>query len=145
MQVRVLPGAPFLGARMNPENSRRLQSDFPQLYRLQRLDPLRQDIPTLMALWGFECGDGWTDLIYRLSRAISTHIEFIGLGIVATQVKEKFGTLRFYVDGGDEEVFRLIDAAEQESATICELCGAPGTLVMKGWCSTRCESCRHKC
>lgn len=82
-----------------------------------------------------------------ISQAISTHIESIGLDIIATQVKEKFGTLRFYVyvDGGDEEVFRLIDAAEQESATICELCGAPGTLVMKGWGSTRCVSCRHKC
>jgi hypothetical protein len=129
---------------MNPENSGRLQSDFPQLYRSQRLDLLRQDNPTLIALWGFECGDGWTVLIYRLSQAISTHIESIGLDIVATQVKEKFGTLRFYVDGGDEEVFRLIDAAERESATICELCGAPGTLVMKGWCSTRCPSCKHK-
>ncbi|TPG50759.1 hypothetical protein EAH75_04835 [Rhodanobacter glycinis] len=112
---------------------------------MQRLDPVRQDSPTLIALWGFECGDGWTDLIHRLSQAISTHIESIGLDIVATQVKEKFGTLRFYVDGGDEEVFRLIDAAEQESATICELCGAPGALVMKGWCSTRCSSCRQKC
>ena len=65
--------------------------------------------------------------------------------IVATQVNEKFGTLRFYVDGGDEEVFRLIDAAEQESATVCELCGVPGMLVMKEWCSTRCSSCRQKC
>ena len=145
MQVRVLPGAPILGARMNPENSQRLQSDFPQLYRLQRLDPLRQDSPTLITHWGFQCGDGWMDLIYRLSQAISAHIESVGLDIVATQVKEKFGALRFYVDGGDEEVFRLIDAAEQESAMICEACGAPGTLVMKGWCSTRCKSCRYKC
>lgn len=129
---------------MNPENSQRLQSAFPQLYRLQRLDPLRQDGPNPIALWGFECGDGWMDLIYRLSQAISTHIESIGLDIVATQVKEKFGTLRLYVDGGDEKVFWLIDAAEQESATICEVCGAPGTLVTKGWHSTRCESCRKR-
>ncbi|MBD8879799.1 hypothetical protein IHE49_04845 [Rhodanobacter sp. 7MK24] len=128
---------------MNPENSRRLQSDFPQLYRSQRLDPLRQDQPTVLALWGFECGDGWMDLIYRLSQAISKRIESTGLDIVATQVKEKFGTLRFYVDGGDEEVFRLIDSAEQESATICEACGAPGTLVTKGWHSTLCECCRR--
>lgn len=85
------------------------------------------------------------DLIYRLSQAISTHTEPIGLDVVATQVKEKFGTLRFYVDGGDEEVFRLIDVAEKESATICEACGAPGTLVSKGWCSTLCESCRQQC
>jgi len=129
---------------MNSENSRRLQSDFPQLYRLLMLDPLRQAGLTPAALWGFECGDGWMHLIHRLSQAISTHIESVGLDIVATQVKEKFGTLRFYVDGGDEEVFRLIDAAEEESATICELCGAPGTLSTNGWFSTRCSSCRQK-
>lgn len=129
---------------MNPENSKRLQSDFPQLYRSQKFDPLRHETHTLIAIWGFECGDGWMDLIYRLSRAISTHVESTGLDVVATQVKEKFGELRFYVNRGDEEVFRLIDAAEQESATICELCGAPGTLVTKGWRSTRCEPCRHK-
>lgn len=29
MQVRVLPGAPFPGVRMNPENSRQLESSFP--------------------------------------------------------------------------------------------------------------------
>lgn len=130
---------------MNTENSRLLQFDFPQLYRSQRIDLLCQHSPTLIDPWGLECGDGWMDLIYRLSQAVSMHAKSMGLDIVATQVKEKFGTLRFYVDGGDEEVFLLIDAAEQESATICEVCGAPGALVMKGWCSTRCESCRHKC
>lgn len=127
---------------MNPENSRRLESDFPQLYRPHRIDPSRLDQPTLHAIWGFECGDGWRDLIYRLSQAISAHAECVGLDVVATQIKEKFGTLRFYVDGGDNEIHRLIDAAEQESATICELCGNPGTLVAKGWHSTLCESCR---
>lgn len=98
----------------------------------------------MITLCGFECGDGWMGLIYRLSQDISTHVESTGLNIVATQVKEKFGTLRFYVDGGDDEVFQLIDAAEKESEAICELCGAPGTLVMTGWCSTLCDSCRHQ-
>jgi hypothetical protein len=128
---------------MNSENSERLLSDFPQLYRLRKFDPLRPETHTVFAIWGFECGDGWMDLIYRLSQAITAHAESTGLDVAATQVKEKFGTLRFYVNYGDKDVFRLIDAAEHESATICELCGAPGTLLTKGWHSTRCDSCRH--
>jgi hypothetical protein len=91
----------------------------------------------------FECGDGWLTLLYRLSRALSEHADSVGLELVATQVKEKFGMLRIYVDGGDEEVDRLLDEGELESAAICEVCGAPGTLSNGGWCSTRCEPCRR--
>ncbi|WP_445147260.1 hypothetical protein [Dyella sp. Tek66A03] len=127
---------------MNPENTQRLLSDFPELYRSQRIDPLRQHTLTLVSYWGFECGDGWMDLIYGLSQAIELHAKSVGMDIVATQVKEKFGTLRFYVDGGDDVIRRLIDAAEHESEFTCESCGAPGTLVRKGRFSTLCESCR---
>ena len=108
-----------------------------QLYRS------RPHSPPLPASYTFECGDGWLALLYRLSHALSAHAESAGLDVVATQVKEKFGTLRIYVDGGDEEVDRLLDEGELESATICEVCGAPGTLSNSGWCSTRCEPCRR--
>jgi predicted RNA-binding Zn-ribbon protein involved in translation (DUF1610 family) len=111
---------------------------------MRRIDPLRQHIPTLVSYWGFECGDGWKDLIHRLSQAIALHAESVGIDIVATQVKEKFGTLRFHVDGGDNEIRRLIDAAEHESEFTCESCGAPGTLERKGRHSTRCALCRHR-
>lgn len=57
----------------------------------------------------------------------------------ASQVKEKFGGLRFYVDGGDEVSNRLISFAESLSVKTCEVCGAPGRQRDGGWIKTLCE------
>jgi hypothetical protein len=46
--------------------------------------------------------------------------------VVVSQIKEKFGTLRFYYTGGDEYVDGLEHMAESMSAKICENCGCPG-------------------
>lgn len=59
--------------------------------------------------------------------------------VIADQVKEKFGTLRFYYHGGDEYIRGLVSFAEDMSGTICETCGNTGTLNNKGgWYSTKC-------
>jgi hypothetical protein len=47
--------------------------------------------------------------------------------VVATQIKEKFGTLRFYYSGGDEYIRGLDAMAASMSGVICEQCGNPGT------------------
>lgn len=59
--------------------------------------------------------------------------------VVATQVKEKFGTLRFYYSGGDDYVFGLVAMAEAMSASTCEECGDPGTETTGGWIKVRCQ------
>jgi hypothetical protein len=59
------------------------------------------------------------------------------------QIKEKFGGLRFYVDGvpyksqGDE----WINEAEALSFKTCEDCGKPGELTNSGgyWVKTLCK------
>lgn len=60
------------------------------------------------------------------------------------QVKEKFGTLRFYYDGGDDYVSGLVSMAESMSAITCEECGVPGKTGGNGWIRTLCDSCRTK-
>ena len=55
------------------------------------------------------------------------------------QVKEKFGTLRFYYYGGDEYISGLVDMAEGMSARTCEECGAPGAIRTGGWIKTLCD------
>ena len=60
--------------------------------------------------------------------------------IVAVQVKEKFGTLRFYYDGGDRFIDGLESMAESMSAVTCEVCGSPGKLVGGGWVRTLCKT-----
>jgi hypothetical protein len=58
---------------------------------------------------------------------------------VASQVKEKFGTLRFYIDRGTEEHYNYIRFAEYLSARTCEICGSPGKLRGHGWLYTACD------
>lgn len=58
---------------------------------------------------------------------------------VAEQVKEKFGTLRFYYSGGNEYTSGVANMAEAMSSSICEVCGKPGKTGGKGWIRTTCE------
>lgn len=126
---------------MNAYNANRLRSDFPDLYKPMLSDRSRAGSPILADCFEFECGDGWLDLIHSLSEAISSHAMSVGLQVAAVQVKEKYGVLRFYVDVGDEEIFRLIDVAEEASELICEVCGLPGGLTQDRWLTTRCGEC----
>jgi ribosomal protein L37AE/L43A len=121
---------------MNRENTEKLFNSFPQLYRGRAL-PLTQN---LMG-FGFECADGWYDLLYHLSHQITDYAAQAGLDPMAVQVKEKFGGLRFYLDAADERIYAMIDAAEVESYRTCEVCGRPGVLrvTQGGWYKTTCD------
>jgi hypothetical protein len=96
--------------------------------------------------WGFECGDGWYNLLDELCGTIQTYIDHTkGVEqVVAVQVKEKFGDLRFYYRGGDEYVRDIAEFAENMSSRICEECGSPGKLYTKGWYKVRCDTCYEK-
>lgn len=91
----------------------------------------------------FECGDGWVDIIYdaavKLEAYIQTLPEDVRSDVVALQVKEKFGTLRFYVSYYTEDIEAIIKEAEQKSATTCETCGNPGKLRGRMWRYTACD------
>jgi len=60
----------------------------------------------------------------------------------ASQVKEKFGTLRFYLTSGTDEMFDLVHEYERRSEIICEACGSNAELRNdQYWYSTLCEKC----
>jgi hypothetical protein len=59
--------------------------------------------------------------------------------VVATQIKEKFGTLRFYYFGGDDYCHGVESMAESMSAVTCEVCGSSGKLRNGGWIRTLCD------
>jgi hypothetical protein len=65
----------------------------------------------------------WTAFVKREEREVPKLIE----QVVATQIKEKFGTLRFYYSGGDEFIRGLESMAASMTSRICEQCGCPGT------------------
>jgi hypothetical protein len=90
-----------------------------------------------------EVGAGWQDMLQRACARIRAAVHADGGTFNATQIKEKYGTLRFYWDGAlsSEAAARVedaIDLAEARSAVTCEICGQPGRLCGGGWLTTRC-------
>ena len=122
---------------MNKENTKYLLEKYPDLYRQHSL-PMTQ---TCMC-WLFECGDGWFKPIDDLSKKITE----LDPTVEATQVKEKFGGLRFYIDGGSDEVHKLIEEAEEESYKTCEKCGTKENVsqTKTGWVKTLCDKCKEE-
>jgi len=131
---------------MSPEKDAELYRKYPMLYN-QRNGDMKE---TCMC-WGFECQNGWYDLIDELSAKLEAINQTLPEGekIVAAQVKEKFSGLRFYIDlvqnSISEKVYELIGEAEKKSYTICEQCGKPGKqFVENNWVSTVCPECRKQ-
>lgn len=58
---------------------------------------------------------------------------------VAEQVKEKFGSLRFYAKTHSSEQRVMIDMATAMSERVCEECGGVGMKYSIGWMRTLCE------
>ena len=85
----------------------------------------------------FECDDGWHLLLFVAAR----QLEALDQDLKASQVKEKFGTLRFYLDTYTEEAIEIIREAEEKSAVTCEGCGEAGKLREGSWLRTLCEEC----
>lgn len=125
---------------MDKEFDERLCAECPNLYADRHADMMS----TCMC-WGFDTMNGWNGIIRDLSLKLEAIIAAMPDGerakYRAMQVKEKFGTLRFYLTAETSEMDRLIDEAEKASAVTCECCGQPGKLRTKGWLFTLCDKC----
>lgn len=90
-----------------------------------------------------DCDEGWFDLIWKLCEDIDVIVNRESLtDFRVDQIKEKFGGLRFYVDGANKEVFDLINNAEVKSFKTCEICGKHGSMYVGwGWFKTLCRKC----
>lgn len=129
--------------------------NYPKIFR----DMYGDKTKTCMA-WGCSCGDGWFFLLDTLCKRIQKHIdrraELIAKGyaqedekdpipqVVFAQVKEKFGALRIYYDGGDDYISAMVCMVEDLSHDICENCGQFNEevgRVEKGWIQSLCPSC----
>jgi len=118
---------------MNIILDNRLCKQYPEIFRDRY-----EDMTKTAMCWGFDCDDGWYDIIDELCKNIML---VKGDKIPkATQVKEKYGTLRFYIDHGDNVYFDLIINAEEKSEKTCEICGKKGKLRDKNsWFKTLCK------
>ena len=120
----------------------KLQEDFPKMYG--------------KPYGGICVGKGWWPIIRALSAGIQHHVDWKqqqkekynqGDGcpdVVVAQVKEKFGGLRFYYDGGNEYVQGMVTMAEMWASRTCEECGQPGQRRGGGWIRTLCDEHEEK-
>jgi hypothetical protein len=78
---------------------------------------------------------GWHHLVHPLLEQCKAE------GVEVLQVKEKFGTLRFYTAGNlSGSLRRMIDEAENQSSKVCEVCGKEGQLRSDlSWLKTLCQ------
>ena len=94
---------------------------------------------------GFAVGSGWWLILESLCTNIQSHIDWKekqGQAIpqvVIEQIKEKFGGLRFYHQGGDDTTDGMITMAETWASVSCEECGTPGKRTSGGWIKTLCD------
>jgi hypothetical protein len=96
----------------------------------------RPEMGPIMSSKFFACDTGWFPLIKEL---IDDLIK-LGWNKEISQVKEKFGGLRFYISEGSDEIFDRIVKAERDSYEICEVTGKPGKLRKDiGWFLTLCD------
>jgi hypothetical protein len=94
---------------------------------------------------GFAVGAGWWPILEALCANIQQHTDWANREsetvpqVVVEQIKEKFGGLRFYYQGGDEQVHGMVRMAEAWAANCCEECCAPGIRRNGGWIRTLCD------
>ena len=95
--------------------------------------------------FGIECGKGWYNLLDVLCTKIEKELDKnkkLKKEFRVSQIKEKFGGLRFYIGCSTDVIDKLIDEAEERSYTVCENCGESAvTLSIRGWISTLCKNC----
>ena len=117
---------------MREELGDKLCRDFPVLFK-DRHEPVRVSSMN----FGFQCGDGWYDILYQACKDIVK----ADPNAIATTVKEKFGQLRVYLRGNGK-AYEIADKLEDESAEVCEGCGSKeGVIQTTGWIVTLCPRC----
>lgn len=156
---------------MTTEFEKALAEEFPFMRRGLSLEEQREKgrIDDLYGAFGLDCNNGWYQLIRDMCTEITAayKAESRPVDIVVDQVKEKFGTLRFYYHhegrpitihafdnlsdghslrirpGGSEihqKVAEIVDKYEEMSGHVCEVCGAPGELRTDlRWILTLCD------
>jgi len=106
---------------MSKSNVKKLHTSFPWLKKRGSLG-----VPPF-----FDVQDGWCQLIWDLCEKIDAELMAdteLAARFTVDQIKQKFGTLRYYWSGGSEAIRTAVADAEAKSSRTCEVCGKHGTL-----------------
>ena len=87
-----------------------------------------------------ECDEGWHEIISNVCAIVENRIKNRKISdFKFVQIKEKFGGLRMYFEGGDDYISGAVSVAERVSFRTCEITGNLGALCKKGgWLKTLC-------
>lgn len=95
-----------------------------------------------------ECKIGWYDLVDNLCSELTVILKEVPKTneeeqFRCVQCKEKYGSLRVYVENATEKIYDAIEKFEQISRTTCERCGSRSEIFKKGmWLYNMCEECK---
>lgn len=129
---------------MKAELQQKLFDKYPVMFK-HRNRKLEKGGIILPIDFGVETGSGWYWLISNLLECIHSYVSQNEVPeVTITQIKEKYGSLRFYFTGGNDMVYGMVWLAEDMSEKICEECGSTEGILkeINGWWSTRCKNCR---
>jgi len=93
--------------------------------------------------YGCSVNDGWRDIVLEADAML----EYIDPDYKISQVKEKFGTMRYYFETDKEGIemkimHAITEYAERKSRNTCEDCGEYGKIRGDiGWMLTLCDKC----
>lgn len=129
---------------MKDKLEKQLVKDFPHVFHRDSngMEP--------WSMFGIEFSDGWEPSLRRAAekleplfiKAIEKDPEGYKFGYYRTsQLKEKYGTGRWYLSGGTDEMYAITNAWEKTTHKICEQCGKPGKIRGQGWYYTSCNNC----
>lgn len=134
---------------MKEELELKLVEKYPKI-----LKDYKGDMKETCMHWGMECSDGWFQLLDQCLAKIQHFCDLCqesgsNFQVVAEQIKEKFGSLRFYYDCSQDSVYDkmcssivrdIVSSTERESLSICEVSGEYGFLCKRGgWYKTLCR------
>ena len=96
--------------------------------------------------------EGWLPIIDKLCGCMQLYIdnhvtyskdgEYKPQQVTCSQMKEKFGGLRFYTNGHDQVVEGMINMAEHLCDYTCQDCGSEEDLgITSGWITVLCRKC----
>lgn len=109
-------------------------------------DQLIKKYPKILSNIYLEVGNGWYNIIDNLCEWLqfNTNNNNDRPQVKAVQVKEKFGSLRFYVENASNSQFAVISFVEHLTRYICEQCGSRDNVTQEGsWIKTLCTKCRR--
>ena len=141
---------------MDKQRDLKLKEKYPAI--LARLGGSQYETCMSWGHGGLAIGDGWMPLLENLMDYLQFQHDRNGYPqCVFEQVKEKFGSLRIYVDWKPctsdtaeygikfnrtaENLQCVIDFASSQSARTCEECGQPGKIRGNHWVQCRCDDC----